>query len=209
LRPIGRIGISAFALVVPKSLGVATLEQFIARARARPGQLTYASIGYGSSQHLVMEMFCAAAGLTLTHVPYRGESAATPDLMSGRVQAMFMAGAKPVIATGAVVALGTTHRTSWPPLPDLPALGSFPALRGFNYNGWNGLMAPVKTPDTLIQNLSRSLVAALRDDAMLASLRTIGFEPGRGEPEDMAEQIRTDLASFRRIINERHLTFPD
>ena len=209
LRPIGRTGISAFSLVVPKSLGIATLADFIGHAKARPGQLAYASIGYGSSQHLVMEMFCAAAGLSLNHVPYRGETAATPDLMAGRVQAMFMAGAKTLLPGGSVVALGTTNRTPWPSLPDLPPLGTLPGLREFHYNGWNGLMAPLKTPDAIVNKVSHALVAALREDSMLATLRTIGFEPGPGTPQDMAEQIRTDLVNFKRIISERHLTFPD
>jgi len=150
LRPVGKLGVSAFTLCVSRQLGVKTLEEFIAYTKARPGRVAYASVGHGSNHNLVMEMLCAAAGLDMIHVPYRGEVAAAPDLMEGSVQAMLMAGAKPYVSTGKVVGLATTNRTAWAAMPGLPPIASLASLSGFHYNGWNGLMVPLKTPDGVI-----------------------------------------------------------
>lgn len=97
LKPIGRVCVAAFTFVVAPALGVKTVEEFIRYARANPGKLSYGSIGHGSSQHLVGEMFAAMTGLDMVHVPYRGESAVAPEMAAGRIHMMFMAGAKPFI----------------------------------------------------------------------------------------------------------------
>jgi tripartite-type tricarboxylate transporter receptor subunit TctC len=209
LRPIGKVGVSAFTLVVARSLGVKSVEEFIEYAKARPGKLCYGSVGPGSSQHLVMEMFCAAAGMQMTHVPYRGEIKAVPDLIEGNIHAMFMAGAKPFVSSGKILGLATTNRTTWPSMPELRPIGDSAALKGFYYNGWNGLMVPTKTPDAIVRKLSSALVLALRDETTITALRTASYEPGKGTPEDLADHIRAEVVNFKRIITERHLTFPD
>jgi len=209
LRPVGKVGVSAFTLVVAPSLGVKTVEDFIGYAKARPGKLCYGSVGPGSSQHLVMEMFCAAAGMQMTHVAYRGEIKAVPDLIEGNIHAMFMAGAKPFVSSGKVLGLATTNRTTWPSMPELRPIGDSEALKGFHYNGWNGLMVPVKTPDAIVRKLSSALVATLRDEPTITALRTASYEPGKGTPEDLADHIRAEVINFKRIIAERRLTFPD
>src|SRR5262249_48608058 len=96
LKPIGKVCIAAFSVVVAPSLGVKTVEEFIRHAKANPGKLSYGSIGYGSSQHLVGEMFAAMTGTDILHVPFRGESAVAPELAAGRIHMMFMAGAQTV-----------------------------------------------------------------------------------------------------------------
>ncbi|MDB5856424.1 MAG: extracytoplasmic binding receptor [Ramlibacter sp.] len=208
LRPVGKVGVAAFTLAVSPALGVSTVEQFIEQARRRK-DLAYASIGHGSSQHLVAEMFCDAAKVDMTHVPYRGEAAAMQDLMSGRVHAMFMAGAKPMMDAGKVVGLATTNKTRWPAIPELRPIGEVPSLRGFYYNGWNGVMAPKDTPDAVIQKLSAALGKALQDEKLRAGLRGAGYEAGAGASAEMAEQLQWDVGNFKRIIAERKLTFPE
>ena len=208
LKPIGKVCVAALTLAVAPALGVKTVEDFIRYAKANAGKLSYGSIGYGSSQHLVGEMFAAMTGLDMVHVPFRGEPAVAQEMAAGRIQMMFMAGAKPFVDGGLIVGLATTSRETWAPMPALPPIGKT-ALPGFSYNGWNGLLAPKGTPDAVVRRLSAALVQALADEKVRAIIRTLGNDAGAGTPEDLAAQIRSDITNFRRIIDERHLTFPE
>jgi len=208
LKPIGKVCVAAFTLAVSPKLGVKTVDEFIRYAKANPGKLSYGSIGYGSSQHLVAEMFAAMTGLDILHVPFRGEAVVAAEIAAGRIHMMFMAGAKPFLDGKLVVGLATTNRETWVPIPSLPPIGKS-ALPGFSYNGWNGLMAPKGTPDAVVKRLSDALVKALTDEKVRAIIRTAGNDVGAGTPEDLATQIRWDISNFKRIIDERHLSFPE
>ncbi len=208
LKPIGKVCVAAFTLAVSPSIGVKNVDEFIRYAKANSGKLAYGSIGHGSSQHLVAEMFGAITGVSMLHVPFRGESAAATEMAGGRVQMMFMAGAKPFIDGGLLVGLATTNRGTWAPMPALPPIGQS-ALPGFSYNGWNGLLAPKGTPDAVIQRISEALSKALTTDKARAAIRALGNEPGPGTSEDLAAQIKWDVSNFKRIIDERRLTFAE
>ena len=208
LVPIGKVCTAAFTLAVSPALGVKTVEEFIRYAKANAGKLSYGSIGYGSSQHLVAEMFAAMTGIDMVHVPFRGEPPVVTEMAAGRIQMMFMAGAKPFMDGGMVVGLATTNRDTWIPMPSLPPIGKS-ALPGFAYNGWNGLLAPKGTPDAIVRRLSDALRRALADDKVRATIRSLGNDVGAGTPDDLAAQIRSDLVNFKRIIDERRLTFPE
>lgn len=208
LRPVGKVGLAALSLVVPPNINVKSVEQFIEFAKGR-NDIAYGSIGHGSSQHLVMEMMCSMTGLNMIHTPYKGEGAVVNDITSGRLHAMFMIGAKPLIESGKVVGLATTHRTRWPTLPNLRPIGEIPALKGFWYNGWVGLMAPKGTPDEIIQKLGAATARSLEDERMRSGLRAAGYEPGLGNPAEMGEQLAWDVNNFRTIIAERKLVFPE
>jgi len=209
LKPVGKICQAAFSLVVAPALKVKTVDEFIRYARTQQGKLSFGSIGHGSSQHLVGEMFAAQAGLDMLHVPFRGEALVAPEMAAGRIQMMFMAGGKPFIDGGLVVGLATTNRETWPPIPALPPIGKTAALPGFSYNGWNGLLAPKDTPDDVVRRLSSALVKALANENVRTTIRSLGNEPGAGTPDELAAQIRSDITNFRRIIDERKLTFPE
>ena len=209
LKPIGKVCVAALTLAVAPGLGVKTVEEFIRYAKANAGKLSYGSIGYGSSQHLVGEMFAAVTGLDIVHVPFRGEPAVVAEMAAGRIQMMFMAGAKPFIDGGLIVGLATTNRDTWPPMPALAPIGKSPVLPGFSYNGWNGLLAPKDTPNAVVRRLSEALSRALADEKVRATIRSLGNDVGSGTPEELAAQIRSDISNFRRIIDERRLSFPD
>lgn len=208
LKPVGKICNSALTLVVSPGLGVKTVEELIRYGRANPGKLSFGSIGIGSSQHLVGEMFAAATGINMVHVPFRGEAPAAMEIKAGRVQLMFMAGAKPFIDSHLVVGLATTNQDTWAPIPNLPSLGKS-VIPGFSYNGWNALMVPPGTPDAVVQKLSRALVETLKDDKVRSVILSMGNMPGTGTPTELAAQLKSDQSMFRKIIDDRHLVFPE
>jgi len=209
MKPVGKVCQAAFTLVTSPVLGIKTVEAFVQYAKARQGKLSFASIGHGSSQHLVGEMFAAATGLAMTHVPYRGEALVAPEIASGRIQLMFMAGAKPFLDSGMIVGLATTHRDTWSPIPNLPPIGKSSVLPGFVYNGWNGLFALRNAPDAAVRRVSAALVKALNDAKVRATIKALGLEPGAGTPEELSAQVRTDISKFRGIIEQRQLSFPE
>jgi tripartite-type tricarboxylate transporter receptor subunit TctC len=204
--PIGQTGNSTFTLVVSPSLGVQTLAELIARAKSKPGELKFGSVGNGSSQHLVAEMLIAATKIELTHVPYRGEAPSVPDLVTGRVDLMFMASAKQYIDGGQVIGIGVTAAEPWFNLPGIKPL-SQQGLTGFVVDGWNGLMAPKATPPAVVAKLSDALSAALKADGAVRAFDAMGFKPGDGRPGPMAKQIEDDMRIFTTVIRERNLKF--
>lgn len=210
LVPIGVTCLTAHTLVVSPKLNIRSVPELVRYGRDNPGKLTFSSIGFGSSQHFMGELFASVTGIQMVHVPYRGEALAAPELASGRVSLAFMAGAKPFIDGQLVVPLATTNHATWAPLPDLPPLRTtMPELAGFTYNGWNGLMAPVGTPPEIVRRLSDALQAAQRDEDTRASLNGLGAVPGTGTPQALRQQLQSDATLFRTIITERRLSFED
>ena len=209
LKPVGKVCQASFTLAVSPSLNIKTVDELVKHAKANPGKLSFGSIGHGSSQHLVAEMFSAAIGADLLHVPYRGEALVAAEMAAGRIQMMFMAGAKPFMDGGLIIGVATTNRDTWPPIPNLQPIGKTAALPGFSYNGWNGLFAPKGTPDERIRRVSQALVKALNDEKVRAVINALGNQPGTGTPEELAAQVKTDLAKFKGIIEQRKLVFSE
>ncbi len=203
---IGQTGNSVYTLCASKELGAATLPEVIARAKAKPGELKIGSVGIGSAHHLIAEMLKSAAGIELTHVPYRGEAPAIPDVIAGRIDLMFLTTAKPLIDEGRVVGLGHTGDGPWFQLPQLKPLTAL-GLKDFIVPGWNGLMAPKGTPPAAVVRLSEALAGALRLDASVKAFNAMGFIPGAGTPGPMTKQIEEDMRIFTTVIRERNLKF--
>jgi tripartite-type tricarboxylate transporter receptor subunit TctC len=204
--PIGQTGNSTFTLVVAPKLGVSTLAELLALAKSKPGELKFGSVGVGSSQHLVAEILMSATGIELTHVPYRGEAPAVPDLVTGRIDLMFMASAKQYIDAGQVIGIGVSSEEPWPSLPQLKPLSQI-GVPGLIVPGWNGLMAPKSTPASVIATLSAALVSGLKNESAARALDGIGFRLGTGTPEPMARAIAYDMEIFTAVIRQRGLKF--
>ena len=151
-------------------------------------------------------MLKSAAGIELTHVPYRGEAPAIPDLIAGRIDLMFLTTAKPLIDEGRVVGLGHTGDGPWFQLPQLKPLTAL-GLKDFVVPGWNGLMAPKATPPAVVAKLSDALANALHSDAAIKAFNAMGFIPGAGTPGPMTKQIEEDMRIFTTVIRERNLKF--
>jgi tripartite-type tricarboxylate transporter receptor subunit TctC len=195
--PVGLTSNSCYALVASPTMNVKSLHDVIALAKSKPGELKIGSVGNGSAHHLIAEMLKSAAGIDLLHVPYRGEAPALVDLTAGRIDLMFMVTATPYIEGGQVIGLGVTSAEPWFSLPQLKPLQEL-GLPGFVVYGWNGLIAPKNTLAATIAKLSDALVSALKSEAAVRSLNSIGVNPGSGTPQLMAAQIMHDTDLVQR-----------
>ena len=205
--PIGQTGNSVYTLCASKELGARhAAPRSSPSAKAKPGELKIGSVGIGSAHHLIAEMLKSAAGIELTHVPYRGEAPAIPDLIAGRIDLMFLTTAKPLIDEGRVVGLGHTGDGPWFQLPQLKPLTAL-GLKDFVVPGWNGLMAPKGTPPAVVAKLSDALAGALQAEASVKAFNAMGFIPGAGTPGPMSKQIEDDMRLFTTVIRERNLKF--
>jgi tripartite-type tricarboxylate transporter receptor subunit TctC len=205
-EPVGQTGNSVYTLAASKALGANTLAEVIARAKAKPGELKIGSVGIGSTHHLIAEMLKSAAGIELTHVPYRGEAPGIPDLVAGRIDLMFLTTAKQHIGSGQIVGLGHTGDGPWFQLPQLKPLTEL-GLKGFVVPGWNGMMAPKGTPAATVAKLSEALSGSLKPEASVKAFNAMGFRPGTGTPAPMKAQIEADMRLFIAVIKERGLKF--
>lgn len=204
--PIGQTGDSVYTLCASKELGATTLAEVIAKAKAKPGELRIGSVGNGSAHHLIAEMLKSAAGIELTHVPYRGEAPSIPDLIAGRIDLMFLTTAKPLVDENRVAGLGHTGAGPWFNLPNLKPLTEL-GLKDFVVPGWNGLMAPKNTPPEIVAKLSAALDEALKTDAAKKGFNGMGFNPGIGTPAHLTTLINNDMRLFTAVIRERNLKF--
>ncbi len=188
-------------MVIPPSLPVHSVREFIDYAKANPGKLTMASSGVGASPHLAGELFKSMTGVDMLHVPYRGSSAVYPDLVSGRVQVFFdnLSGSVlGLIHEGKLRALGVTTAGRWPSLPDLPAVAE--TVPGYEVVVWYGVFAPKGTPPAVVEALNKGINAALADPKTRARMADIGGEPMPMTPAELDAFVRADIAKWRKVI---------
>jgi tripartite-type tricarboxylate transporter receptor subunit TctC len=200
-QPLTLIGTACMALVIAPSVPANTPKELVEWIARQDGGVNYASAAPGSSQHLAAELMVKRAGIKATHVPYRGSSAAMPDLMSGRVTFMFdnLPSALPQARAGKVKALAQTCATRSPSAPDLPTMeeSGFP---DFAIEGWYGIFAPAKTPRPIVDKLSADINKALKAPNSMERWKDLGFDPIGSTPEAFAERQKADLAYWRQMI---------
>jgi tripartite-type tricarboxylate transporter receptor subunit TctC len=192
-------------IAVSPTVPAKDLAEFIAYVKANPGRVNFGSAGVGTQTHLAAENFAYTAGLEMTHVPYKGESAALNDLMGSQIQLVTpnLGAAVGFIRQGKIRALAVTSRERNPALPDVPSASE--ALPGFENSGWFGLMAPTGTPQEVIEKVQRDSAAILRSEEFKAKLAQQGMLPVGNSPADFAAAIRDESARWARIIKDRHL----
>lgn len=201
--PIGLTSWLPYALVVNSNAGINTLEEFLARARGKPGEMTYASIGNGTTGHLLVSMLMQQTGIKLNHIPYKGSAQAQTDLLGGRVDATFdtLVSVMPHVKAGTLKALAvsTLNRSKYAPeIPSLNELG----LAGFDAGAWLGLLAPVGTPAPIIDKLNRELNAVLDEPATQRRLLAMGAEILKGSPADLGSYIRSEQEKWGKRVRE-------
>jgi tripartite-type tricarboxylate transporter receptor subunit TctC len=201
--PVGFVGEQPFFLSVATSLGVTTLPDFIALAKRRPGEISYAATGRGTLSHLVGEALQQRADIKLLMVPYLGGTAqALNDVISGRVP-MVIDGYPPLagaLQSGAIKALAVGSTERLPDFPDLPTGAE--TLSGFNARGWLALVAPVGTPDAIVQKLSEDLRTAVRDPATKTRLETTGNYPHPMTPAELLAFIHAEQQMWKPVLEQ-------
>jgi len=199
--PVTLLATSAFVLVVNPSLPAKSVRELIALAKARPGQLNYASAGQGSSLHLTGEIFKLATNTDLVHVPYKGGAPALTDLIAGQVQIMFATtpGTLPHVRTGKLRALGVSGSKRSVAAPEVPTIAEG-GVPGFEVLNWYGIVAPGKTPAAIVQRLNGELVMILKAPEMIESLGTQGLEAAGGTPEKFGAFIKSEIAKYAKVV---------
>jgi tripartite-type tricarboxylate transporter receptor subunit TctC len=203
LAPVTLAASTPNVLVVHPSLGVATVKELIALAKAKPGRINFASSGFGTPAQLAGELFNSMAGVRLVHVPYKGASPALADLLGGQVQIMFstMPPALPHVKDGKLRALAVTSLKRSPAAPDLPTLTQA-GLPGFEANTWHGVVLPAGAPAEVIGKLNREIVTILHLPDVVERLSAQGAEPVGSTPEEFAAYIRSETAKWAKVVRE-------
>jgi tripartite-type tricarboxylate transporter receptor subunit TctC len=207
LAPIALIAESPQVLVVANALPAPTLAAFVELSRSRPGQLNLGSAGIGTTPHLAMELLARVIGTRFEHVPYRGTGAALPDLVGGKIDALFgdISAVLPLIEAGRIRALAITGLARSPLAPAIPSAAElgFPTLLVRN---WQALLAPSGTPEATLRAASSALAEALADDVVRAALLRQGASPARSDPAHLAAFLREEKATWEPIIRATGLT---
>jgi len=203
LAPVTLAASTPNVLVVHPSLKAATVEELIALAKARPGEINFASSGHGTPAHLAGELFDSMAGVKMVHVPYKGAAPALADLLGGQVQLMFstMPPALPHVKDGKLRALAVTSAKRSPAAPDLPTLDEI-ALPGFEANTWHGVVVPARTPRAIIARLNREIVAILHLPDVVERFSSQGAEALGSTPEEFAAYIRSETVKWAKVVRE-------
>lgn len=206
LTPITIAAIVPNVLIVPATLPVRNVKEFIELAKAKPGQISYGSTGSGTAHHIIGEQFAEMSGTKLLHVPYKGSAPALVDLMSGEIQAMFdtIASCLPHIKSGKLRALAVTTSKRSSALPDIPTLAES-GLTGFEVSTWFGLMAPAGTPPDIVARINKGVVGLLAIPEIRDSLLASGAEPVGSGVEQMAQQIRNEVQKFTALAAKTNL----
>jgi tripartite-type tricarboxylate transporter receptor subunit TctC len=207
LVAVASVAETANVLVVHPSLGVKSVPELIALAKAKPGEIFYASAGRGTATHLTSELFNLMAGTRLAPVHYRGGGETLKDLVSGQVKVMFSSIA-PVLGyvrNGTLLGLATTGPRRDPALPDLPTVAET-GLAGFDTRLWLGILAPAGTPRPIIDRLSAATAQALEAPDLKAALSAQGFAPLVGSAEQFDTFYRNEVAKWRNVIETVGIT---
>ncbi len=203
LRPIAMVGATPNVLVVNPSVPVGTVQEFLALALARPGALAYGSGGIGSAGHLAVELLESLAGVTLTHVPYKGSGPALTDLVAGQIQTMIvtMPAVVSYVKGGKVRAIATSGARRSPAMPQLPTIAES-GVPGYEYTPWYGWFGPGALPEAIAERLHGAIDNVLAAPAMRDQLGRQGIEVEIMLSARFAEIVRADVARWGKIIRD-------
>lgn len=204
--PVSLLVLNPQLLVVHPSVAANTVKELIALAKARPGQLNYASVGQGSPNHLGMELFKALTGTAMVHVPYKGTGPALTDLLGGQIQLMFnsMPSVLPLVSGGKLKALAVGSAQRSAAIPDIPTVAEA-GVPGFENVTWYGMFAPAKTPREIVAKLNREVVRILAEPEMAQRLAGQGAEPRSSTPDELAKFMQVESARWKKVIKAANI----
>lgn len=200
--PVAQISSAAYMLLVNPALPAKSLREFVALARAKPGQLTYASAGSGTGSHMSTELFLAVAAIDLTHVPYKGGAPGLTDLIAGQVHLMFngIPASLPHIKSGRITALAVTTAKRVSVAPDLPAIAEA-GYPGAESTSWTGVLAPAGTPRVIVDWLNTELRKILQSPDVRNRLSSDGAETAGSSPEVFGAYIKAELGKWGKVVS--------
>ena len=205
--PIALIASGPYALVVNPKLGVSSVKELIAAAKAQPGKIDYASSGNGSAQHLVGALFTTMAGVDLNHVPYKGSGPAMQDLLGGQVMVSF-AGVPNVLGqvrAGKLRALGVTTSKRWSELPEVPTI-SEAGVPGYEATVWLDVLGPPGLPQDILQRLQTEIGKALKDPELQKAFHTAGVQAAFLTGKELDSFIRVEYDKWGKVVRETGAT---
>lgn len=201
--PITRAALTPVILTVQPSHPARSVQELTQIAKAKPGQMSYGSTGYGGAPHIAAELLKRAAGIEMTHIPFKGGGEAVIALMGGHVQLSFgaVSTSLPHIKGGRMRALGVTSAKRLAATPDVPTFAES-GLPGFEVEQWYGVFAPPAMPPPITQKLNAALVRALDGDQFKRDFSGQGVELQRSTPEELAAYVKTELARWRKVLKD-------
>jgi tripartite-type tricarboxylate transporter receptor subunit TctC len=200
---VSLVGEAPYVLITRPDLPAKSVQDLITLAKAKPGAISYASVGPASLAHLAGALFSQMAGVTLTEVPYRSSAQSVLDTASGRIDIQFgtMAPVLPHVLSGKVKALAVTSLKRAAVLPDVPTLDES-GLKGFEALLWLAVVAPANTPPAIVERMNREVRAVLADPEVIEALRKQGIEAIPSTPEALRERIAQDVAKWKKLAQE-------
>jgi len=207
LTPVTLMGKFPMILVVGANSGIASAKDFIAKAKAKPGDMSYASAGAGSPHHLAMELLKVEAGLFMVHVPYRGAAPALADVVGGQLPAMMvdLAAGAGFIKGGKVRALAVANPTRLPQLPDVPTFAEL-GYKNVEAAALVGVVVPSATPPEVVNTLNRQLVAAINEPSVRTRMIDFGVEPVANTPAQYAALLKSETVRWQKLIRDLKIT---
>lgn len=200
-QPIGMLGTASYLLADRMTLPAQNVAELIALAKARPGELNYASTGTGGGLHLTMEMFALQAGIKMLHIPYKGSINTVPDLIGGRVDAMFgsILSLLPHVRSGRIRALGVTSAKRSSAIPDVPTIAES-GLPRFESVSWYALVAPAGTPPAVVTRLNAAIAKAAQTPEIITALAHQGTEPVLMTPEQTRTYLQDEIVKWKNVV---------
>jgi tripartite-type tricarboxylate transporter receptor subunit TctC len=207
--PVGMVGSTPFVIAISSTLPVKNMAEFIAYAKARPGQVMYGSGGQGSTPHLCMELLQNLAGIKLAHVPYKGSVIALTDMMGGQMHSSCAAAPAlpPFVQGGKVRSLAVTTRAPTQLAPGLPPVAE--AVPGYELVGWYGVLAPLGTPKAVIEKINKGLAEILRIPDVQARLVSVGAEAAHSSPAEFGAFLQRETARWDKVLRDANIKPPD
>jgi tripartite-type tricarboxylate transporter receptor subunit TctC len=202
-EPVSLVATVEWGLIAGNQTPYKSAADLIAAAKAAPGKIDYGSGGPGSPQHLAMAMFASGAGISLTHVPYKGATQAATDVAAGQIPVGFqgLGTVAALVRGGQLRLIGVSTKARLPQFPDVPTI-SESGLPGFAFNSWFAILAPAGTPKDIIARLSAEVARALADPDVHRKLEELGFAVRGTSPEELGSLTREQLAKYARLIKE-------
>ncbi len=200
--PVGLVGESPNALVINPKVQANSIQDLIALAKTKPGQLNYGTSGAGTTVHLSAELFSVMTGIKMIHVPYKGAAEALSSLLGGQTDLMFasLSSAIPLIKAGRLRAFAVTGAQRSPSIPELPTVAEAANLPGYAASAWFGIVGPAHVPANAVASLSKAALSALEDAEVRKRLFNAGVEIHVSSPQEFARYIETEMQKWEKVV---------